>query len=170
MDATQELAKPINPIDKLLPVIAQAVAEWQFAYGDEHLKASVKAKLNSNVHNITLKLLGFEEDRWEQNKWSIDNCNGRAASTAVGQYMKDVQAEAIKEWLAEIPMPKMTPALKKRLEKVAQTQYEDRLEDHVRRHAQSRAEADAAALVSQLVVSQTLNDYIRALKLINMEE
>lgn len=153
-----------NPIDQVLPAIAQAVAEWQTKNTEEVIKATVKRKLDQASEEITLKLLGFNNS-W--GKWELDHCNGRAGESAAGDFIKKVQQEAIQEWLTSVMLPKVTPQLASKLKAEAQREYADTLLSKVRQLARNKADADASNLINKIIESKDVDKYIKTMKLLN---
>lgn len=160
---------PINvpielPVDSILPVIAATVAEWKVANNPEVIREKVLAALNKQGDALTLKLLGFSSD-WS-GKWSIDHCNGRGGESAVGDYYRKAQAEGIKTWLETMPLPTLTPAEKKSLQKDWRHEYRHLLMRAIRDLLQAQASSDAAALIKQISQSGQIDNYLKTMALI----
>lgn len=156
-----------NPIDALLPVIAKAVSEWQQVNTEQKLSASVKAMLDKESQQITLKLMGFDEG---YGGWSLDHCNGRAGNSTAGDYLRNAQGEAIKQWLSTVSMPVLNEELKASLQKEAQRSYDQHLATKIRALAIQQAETDAEALVAAVTQSNHIESYIKMMRLINPTE
>ncbi len=155
----------LNPIDELLPVIAQAVAAWKLNNTATVVKDKITHLLDANSKEITMKLLGFD-NRW--NAWELDHCNGRSGNSAAGDFLRSTQAEAIKEWLAQVSMPTLDTKTKNKLIKQAQATYEDYLGRAVRAAIERKATADADLVIAQLTQSQQIDKHLQVLKLINL--
>ena len=155
----------LNPIDELLPVIAQAVATWKLKNTSDKIKSKVTDLLDANSKEITMKLLGFD-NRW--NEWELDHCNNRSGNSAAGDFIRSTQAEAIKEWLAQVSMPTLDTKTKNKLIKQAQATYEDYLGRAVRAAIERKATADADLVIAHLTQSQQIDKHLQVLKLINL--
>lgn len=155
----------LNPIDELVPVIAQAVEEWKLNNTATVVKDKITRLLDANSKEITMKLLGFD-NRW--NKWELDHCNGRSGNSAAGDFLRSTQAEAIKEWLAQVSMPTLDTKTKNKLIKQAQATYEDYLSKTVRAAIERKATADADLVIAHLTQSQQIDKHLQVLKLINL--
>ena len=155
----------LNPIDELLPVIAQAVATWKLNNTAPIVKDKITRLLDANSKEITMKLLGFDK-RW--NEWELDHCNSRSGNSAAGDFIRSTQAEAIKEWLAQVSMPTLDTKTKNKLLKQAQATYEDYLGRAVRAAIERKAAADADLVIAHLTQSQQIDKHLQALKLINL--
>lgn len=155
----------LNPIDELLPVIAQAVAAWKLNNTTTVVKDKITRLLDANSKEITMKLLGFN-NRW--NEWELDHCNGRSGNSAAGDFIRSTQAEAIKEWLAQVSMPSLDTKTKNKLIKQAQATYEDYLGRSVRAAIERKATADADLVIAHLTQSQQIDKHLQVLKLINL--
>ena len=153
-----------NPLDAVIVPLAIAVEEWKAANTEEKIKKNVTEQLNRASQEITMKLLGFN-NRWD--KWELDHCNGRSGESSAGDYLRNVQASAIKEWLGDLCMPTLKPALKAKLEKEMQQQYEELLYRSVRKKAETMANSHLDALIETLVTPQRLDAYLKASKLVN---
>lgn len=155
----------LNPIDELLPVIAQAVAAWKLNNTATVVKDKITRLLDANSKEITMKLLGFDQ-HW--NEWELDHCNGRSGNSAAGDFIRSTQAEAIKEWLAQVSMPSLDTKTKNKLIKQAQATYEDYLSKAVRAAIERKAIADADLVIAHLTQSQQIDKHLQVLKLINL--
>ncbi len=118
--------QPINPLDELLPVIAQAVADWQAIHTPDAIKKRVTKLLDESREEIVFKLLGFDKS-WE-GKWKLDHCNARSGESAAGDYLRNVQADAIKEWLSTIPLPTISPKMLADFKKQYQLEFNQRVQ------------------------------------------
>jgi predicted AAA+ superfamily ATPase len=152
-----------KPVDSILPHIALAVAEWKAENTEEKIKKTVIDLLEKESKQIVLKLLGFSES-W--GKWEVDHCNGRGGQSAAGDYLTKVQQEAIQEWLKGAVMPTLDKATKASMQKSAQQEYSYNLTRLVREYAVSQAERDAQTVIKQLVASDQVGSYLKAMALI----
>lgn len=153
-----------KPVDSILPYIAAAVAEWKVENSPEIVRQRVLESLNKQGEALTLKLLGFNTN-WS-GKWEVDHCNGRGDESAVGDYFKKCQSAAIKEWLETMPMPSLTPAEKKALQKDWRYEYKQSLERAIRDGIQEQASADAAVLIKQMSQSGQIDNYLKTMALL----
>lgn len=161
-----ETSTPTNPIDDLLPVISQAVADWQAKHTPKELTQRVNKLLNDSCEEIIFKLLGFNKDGWG-GRWSLDHCNGRSGESAAGDYLRQVQADAIREWLAKIPMPTMSTKMLSDFKKQYQTEFNSRVQYQMRRLIEQEADKRAEQLFKELTQSNQVNDFIKVMQLIS---
>lgn len=153
-----------KPIDTILPFIAAAVAEWKAENTEESIKATVTNLLEQSRKDIVLKLLGFRES-W--GKWEVDHCNGRGGQSAAGDFLTKVQQGAIEEWLKTTVMPTLDKKTRDSMLKSAQSEYTYNLTKLVQKYAISQAESDAKAVIAQLVESDRVGNYLKAMALID---
>ncbi len=153
-----------KPVDSILPHIAAAVAEWKAENTEESIKATVIGLLEKESKQIVLKLLGFNES-W--GKWEVDHCNGRGGQSAAGDFLTKVQQGAIEEWLKTTVMPTLDKKTRDSMLKSAQSEYTYNLTRLVREYAISQAESDAKAVIAQLVESDQVGNYLKAMALID---
>lgn len=156
-----------KPIDSILPFIAAGVADWKATHTEEHVKKSVTDLLDKEKKTIVLKLLGFN-DSW--GKWEIDHCNGRNGNSAAGDFLHTVQKEAIQAWMTSNLLPTLDKKTQDALQKSAQAEYASTLNQAVRRMAVAQANKDAEVLIKQLVASNQLDNYIKAMNLIDSNQ
>ena len=161
-----ETTQPINPLDELLPVIAQAIADWQVIHTPDAIKKRVTKLLDESREEIVFKLLGFDKSSWE-GKWNLDHCNGRSGESAAGDYLRNVQADAIKEWLSAIPMPTISPKMVTDFKKQYQQEFNQRVQYQLQKLITAEADKRAAELFKNISSSTQLDDYIKTMKLIN---
>ena len=153
-----------KPIDTILPYIAAAVAEWKAEHTEEKVKATVIDLLEKQSKDIVLKLLGFRESC---GKWEVDHCNGRGGQSAAGDFLTKAQQGAIEEWLKTTVMPTLDKKTRDSMLKSAQSEYTYNLTRLVREYAISQAESDAKAVIAQLVESDQVGNYLKAMALID---
>jgi hypothetical protein len=157
-----------NPINSILPVIAQTVADWKKENTAEIVRQRTQELLEKNSDAIVYQLLGFAKDRWD-GKWAVDFTNGRQANSAAGDYIRTQQIETIKEWLAQVPMPKLTHSSAKSISKNLASQYSDQLRRKLSELVNEQAEADAERIFKNLSDPAQINAFMKALKLISPE-
>lgn len=158
---------PTKPIDELLAHIATAVEQWKQENTPEVIKRTVNDLLEKESKTIVLRLLGFRSD-W--GRWELDNSNGRQQSSAAGEYLREHQAEAIKEFFSKVSViPELTSKEIAQLRKSAKETYHYRLTDAVRTLAGEQADKDAKALVAKVVASDQIENYLKLSRLINPE-
>ena len=162
-----ETSQPINPLDEMLPVIAQAIASWQAIHTPDAIKKRVTKLLDESREEIVFKLLGFDKS-WEGN-WKLDHCNGRSGESAAGDYLRNVQAGAIKEWLNNIPMPTIPPKMLADFKKQYQQEFNQRVQYQLQKLITVEADKRAVELFKNISSSTQLDDYIKTMKLINPE-
>lgn len=157
----------VKPLDEVLPIILEAALEWKQEHTPEKLKAKVKQLLDQNAQTITLKLLGFN-DHW--GKWELDHCNGRSGNSAAGDYLRQVQQEAIQEWMQSLVIPEITPDLKQKFKKEFQAEFNSQTRSALCQEARDQAEKHAKDLVASITTSEHLGKYLQAMKLISPKE
>lgn len=156
-----------SPLNKLLPVILEAVMEWQTKNTPEVIKAGVIKRLNAASSEITMKLLGFNTKYGGD--WEIDHCNGRSGNSLAGDRLMRNQKAAIEEWLSMFETPTLSPAAIKRLNKSARDDYESNLYSAVRSAMHLRATRDAEKIVNSLAETD-ISKYIQAINLLNLPD
>lgn len=112
-----------KPIEQLFPAIHLATQDWIAKNNPEHIKARVAAKLDKSSDEIIMKLLGFDCSYMTNNVYKLDHCNGRSGNSTAGDYLKTQQEAAVKEWLYQIEMPKLSPELKASIEADMQERF-----------------------------------------------
>lgn len=154
----------MQPVNDLLGTIAQVTEEWKALNTPEAVKKKVFKQLDAVSDEVVMKLLGFD-CRWDK-KWEIDHCNGRAGESAAGDFIREAHNEAIKEWLGQVIMPQLTPALKKKLQKMAQDEYENYITRHIRSAVTARAEMDLKQFIQDLAETPSLEGFVKLRSLI----
>ena len=97
----------------------------------------------------------------------MDHCNGRSGESAAGDYLRQVQADAIREWLAKIPMPAMSTKMLSDFKKQYQTEFNNRVQYQMRRLIEQEADKRAEQLFKELTQSNQVNDFIKVMQLIS---
>lgn len=155
-----------NPVDDLLPVIAEAVEQWRTANDPVTIKSKVKRELDESSKEIMVKLLGFSRD---YRGYSLDHCNGRSGNSPAGDFIIQAQAEAVKEWLSTVAMPVLTEAEKETLETSCRKHYVDYFRRSLIEQVRKKAQSDAAELINLISQSNNFDKYQELLKLISPE-
>ncbi len=154
-----------NPLDGMLAHIALAIHEWKSENSPEEIRKTIKKELDKHSKEILLKLMGFD-NRWNQGRWELDHCNGRAGESSAGDYIKKHQAAAIKEWLGNVALPTLPPELSAGLRKTCQTQYEEVFARALRDLVRQKATDDAHELIKKLTTPTQVDNYLKTLSLI----
>lgn len=159
----------MTPMEEMVSIIGAAVSEWKQSMDPARIRYDTFNRLNAEANTITMKLLGFEADRWNREEWSIDHCNGRAGESAAGTYLRNAQADAIKEWLSVVPMPTLSSTLTGTLKAEAQEQYTYTFRQQLLASVRNQAAQDADALIKELSKKHSVDQYIKALALLNQD-
>lgn len=149
----------VSPVDMMLNDIAKSMEEWAV---DQRASIGTKVtqRLDKHRDDILMKLLGFDKDSFAGDVWKIDHCNGRNGNSPIGDFLKTSQEVTVKEWVAQIPLPKMTPAFKARITKQLQSTYESEISARVRGMAWNKADTDLQELLDT-VCQPTLLEKIK---------
>lgn len=156
-----------NPVDELIPVIANAIEEWKQKNTATEITKKVATHLDKSAEEILLKLLGFNKNWGSQ--WELDHCNGRAGNSTAGDFLKEIQGVAIKEWLQQVKLPEMPAALQKNLQAEMKHQYAKTLRYALENLVDRKVSQDAEALLKSITSSNQIDNYIKTLELINPE-
>lgn len=155
-----------NPIDSLLPFIASAITEWKLKNTEQRIKETVTSQLDKEAKQIVLKLLGFDSN---YSSYKLDHCNGRAGNSTAGDFIRNAQAAAIKDWLTTVAMPSLTPEDEKNLRASMQQEYASHFRRHALQLAKEKAQADAKVLIEQISQSMQVDNYAKLLAMIEGE-
>lgn len=164
MEISEHLPKPLNGI---LNYVLKGVMDWQAKNTEQHIHKAVHERLDNARDTIVLKLLGFNDSSFK-GTWELDHCNGRAGESAAGQYLRQVQAKAIEEWLGKIEFPSITlPAtVLKRLRQSIVNEYESKLRQHMYTLTLKKAEADAKAMFDEITKADQLENIQKLMDLL----
>lgn len=154
-----------NPVDDALTVIAATVEAWKAKNTPEAIERKTLELLNANSEEIVNKLLGFKKDSWDK-KWELDHCNGRSGNSAAGDYLKNVQAETIRKWLSNVPLPELSQRVIKELTKEMESAYVDAYRQQLEALTVEKANEDAKAAFDKLTNKDFQNNYFKTLALI----
>ena len=159
----------LSPLDDFIPVLAQAVADWKAKHTPEAIAEKTTKLLDEHREEIVYKLLGFNKDHWNGN-WELDHCNGRSGESAAGDYLREVQADAIAKWLRTVPMPALSLKMLKNLQKEFQHEFDQRVSYKLGQLLEKEATARADELFKEITHSSHIGKYLAAMKLITPKE
>jgi len=151
----------------LIPVFHTAIKNWNEQNTPEKVTQDVFDTLNADKDKILAQLLGFS-NRW--GKWELDHCNGRAGNSAAGDFLREVQQQAVNEWLSTVAMPTLSSTQLNQIKSSCAAEYKDTFTKTIKRAVVARAEADAKDLVKQLSDSMSAENYIQLMTLIAPKE
>tara|TARA_B100001559_G_scaffold166459_1_gene139498 strand:- start:7678 stop:8169 length:492 start_codon:yes stop_codon:yes gene_type:complete len=156
-----------NPIDSMLPIIVEAVQSWRGKNMASSLTQQVHSTLDKEAKQIVLKLLGFDTN---YSSYMLDHCNGRSGNSTAGDYIAGVQKEAVRNWLASVPMPELTDEERTTLSASMRQEYISKFRREVLQQANNKAIADAKELVNKISESLTIDSYVKLRDLISSKE
>lgn len=154
-----------NPVDDAIAVIAATVETWKAKNTPQAIKEKTLELLNANSEEIVNKLLGFNKDSWD-GKWKLDHCNGRSGNSAAGDYLRNTQAEAIKNWLSNVPLPKLSEKVLKEVSKEMEFAYVQAYRQQLKDLVTQKANADAEEAFDKLTDKDYQDGYFKTLSLI----
>lgn len=166
MTNKEDVAIPVNPVDKHIPIIVAAIQSWHEENTPEQLTKTIHQKLDKSASEILLKIMGYNKS-WGE--WEIDHCNGRNGSSEAGEYLKKVTQPAVEEWLAKVHTITLTPAETKQLMANIRKKYLYEVESRLRHAVEAAAQKHIDALVAEFVKSNHIESYGKLTKLINQE-
>lgn len=161
------MSRFVSPLDKLTPLIAEAIAEWHEANDPNAVKQAVHSLLNENKNKVVLSLLGFDS-RYGQ-AWEVDHTNGRVDSSFAGKYLQQYQKQAIEEFFQSVYMPKLSTKELDNLNKKMHSTYIRTIEWQLERKVQARAEKDLDELLEKILTPVQTEMYAKLTNLISGE-
>ena len=153
----------LNPINDLLSIVLKSIDKWKEKNSEEALTQRVHNLLDDNAETIVLKLLGFD-NRW--NKWELDHCNGRSGESAAGDYLKQVQQEAIQDWLKKVKLPELNKTLSSVMKKELEADYKRYLSQYLYEYAREEADKAAKEIIQSLFSQSKVDGMFRLQQLI----
>lgn len=153
----------LNPINDLLPTILKSIDQWKKKNSEEALTQRVHNLLDDNAKTIVLKLLGFD-NRW--NKWELDHCNGRKGESAAGDFLRQVQQDAIQDWLKNVKLPELNKTLSAAMQKSLKQDYDRFLSDYLYQYAKDAADKTAKEIIQSLFSQSKVDGMLKLQQLI----
>lgn len=153
----------LNPINDLLVTVLKSIDQWKEKNSEEALTQRVHKLLDSNAETIVLKLLGFD-NRW--NKWELDHCNGRSGESAAGDYLRQVQQDAIQDWLKSVKLPELSKSLSSVMKKELEADYKRYLSQYLYEYAREAADKTAKEIVESLFSQSKVDGMLKLQQLI----
>lgn len=156
----QLLAKE-NPVDTVMAIVANVVADWHAENNEKTIKQKVYDILDEQQEKVVWALMGFKKS-----DFNIDWNPSKGSSHPTQEHFLQIYQEAIKTWLLQIGVPELSDEDKERLEKVQRRAYFYQFEAHLRDITYKQASADAERLVEILTTSKKLEKLEKAFNLI----
>ena len=153
----------LNPINDLLATVLKSIDQWKEKNSEEVLNQRVHKLLDANAETIVLKLLGFD-NRW--NKWELDHCNGRKGESAAGDYLRQVQQDAIQDWLKNVKLPELNKTLSAAMQKSLKQDYENFLRNRLYDYAREEADKTAKEIIESLFSQSKVDGMFKLQQLI----
>ena len=153
----------LNPINDLLPTVLKSIDKWKEKNSKEVLTQRVHKLLDDNAETIVLKLLGFD-NHW--NKWELDHCNGRKGESAAGDFLRQVQQDAIQDWLKNVNLPKLNKTLSSAMKKTLEADYKNYLRQYLYEYAREEADKTAKELIQTLFTQSKVDGMFKLQQLI----
>ena len=153
----------LNPINDLLPTVLKSIDKWKEKNSKEVLTERVHKLLDDNAETIVLKLLGFD-NRW--NKWELDHCNGRKGESAAGDYLRQVQHDAIQDWLKNVKLPELNKTLSSVMKKELERGYKQYLRQFLYEYARKEADKTAKEIIESLFSQSKVDGMFKLQQLI----
>jgi hypothetical protein len=155
-----------SPLDKMLAEISVAIHQWTEEQR-KNIGINVRQRLDKHRDHVLMSLMGFEKDYWNGRDWKIDNCNGRGGNSPISDFLKQSQDTAIREWLAQIRLPVMTPKFKKDIEKELAQKYQSEVRRNLWSIVQDKASKDLEELLESTLAPTLVGSFLKAQELIN---
>jgi len=130
-------------------ILAQAQAAADKWLAQESIESRVQSMLHSRLEAISAQLLGFNPPRWSGDKnWEIDDCNGRTANTAAGDYIRQKVEASVKKFLDDLAgnLPPLPKSARRSLVK----HYHERLEREIREELRRLAVEQAKEIARRI--------------------
>jgi CobQ-like glutamine amidotransferase family enzyme len=135
-------------------IATDARDEWlRQHFNTESIRDMVTRTLDKRTEEIVAKLTGFNN---HFGQWEVDHCNGRAGQTPIGDFIKEIAAEAVATWLHGCMkrLPKLSASAVTALRKDYLETYRRTLADKLRKLAQEKAEHDADQVIEKMFKEQ----------------
>lgn len=153
-----------KPLDQVIGFVMAAVSHWRKENTEEAIHKKVIDLLDKRSEEMVVKLLGFDLS-WGE--WALDHCNGRSGNSAIGDYLRNTQAVAVKEFFDSLDLKQIvTPAMKNRLIKAIQKDFEYKLECAVRSALEAHTKQYVEKVIQDITTSDDLDGVIKTIKLL----
>lgn len=129
-------------------------AAWCETEGTESaIVTRIRSRLDRNVEATVAQLLGFRNRGWAgRDEWEVDNCNGRAGNSIVGDYIRKKVGVAVEAWVDSFAGA--LPTLPRETIAALRKEYVDAYRNALRRRlgelASERAEEKAREMIAAL--------------------
>ena len=153
-----------EPLAPLLNEINNAITAWQKENTPEKIRKKVTERLNKQVDDALMKILGFNSSY--QGGYTLDHCNGRSGQSLVGKQLDEILKVAVIDWISCATLPVLSKATMTALKKDAAQIYEREMRSNLREIAARKASSDAEKVVASLLPDNATDKYLKALKLI----
>lgn len=160
--ATKSTNKPIpepitmqEALQSLVPIINGAIHEWLQKQDPVAIRNKVFKTLEAAKDEVAPKLMGFDRGSFGRG-WVIDHCNGRAGESSIGDYMKEHQAEGIKQFIDQLELTKLRPFTADEIQDMRE-EYRQTIIRRTEVAVRARAERDANDLANQLSVDDLVS-------------
>lgn len=153
----------LNPINDLLTTVLKSIDQWKEKNSEEALTQRVHNLLDANTETIVLKLLGFDNS-W--GKWELDHCNGRSGESAAGDYLRQVQQDAIQDWFKSVKLPEFSKSLSSVMKKELERGYKEYLSQFLHKYAREEADKTAKEIIESLFSQSKVDGMFKLKELI----
>lgn len=142
------------PLDSVFEAIQEGVTTWKAKNTKSHIEKKVTDLLDKNAKTIILKLLGFD-DQWS-NEWKIDHCNGRQGNSTMSNYLENISAAKVKEWMNSVEFPAVDADISSALKKEYLTMYESKQKYAITQKIEQLVNESTDAFIAQLAEDTAL--------------
>lgn len=149
-----------SPVDALLPTIMEAAAEWEKTNTQESIKSKVKSLLDKYQMDMFMALAGFEQSF---GRWQLKS--SQKGSPAYN-YIKEAMQDAVKEFLAERPIPTLSATAKKQIQSELNAEFRHMVSQEVKAQAKDFLREEANELIQEMLKSALLEKVIKTKNLI----
>ncbi len=124
------------------------------------IQQEFESKLKQMKNTILLKLMGFD-DRYGNNSWEVDHCNGRAGQSVLGDRIRNAAQLALDSFLLDnnngISILNILNENKDRLEQTITKEFNTQLQYKVKTYIEAEVNSLAKKKVEQLVAEAEAN-------------
>mgnify|MGYP000238673770 CR=1 FL=1 len=147
---------------QLLDLYEEVIQEYVDSNPPKKIKAILEKEVDRQRVNILRTLLGLEH-RYT-NKWTVDHCNGRSGESAIGDYLRNVQAKEIHKIFDSMDM---SDVITKTIEKDIRLEYQINLKKGLISLVRKKAKEDAENIIKTVQEEFNVKDLLDTQEILN---
>ena len=140
----------VNSMLDISNAVQDAKEKWHKDNTLDAIQKQVSDKLDTQVQQVLMQILGFSKDSWNRSVWEVDHCNGRAGNSIAGTSATELATRTLDTWMKQHEQ-ELVSHINTKIEAAVKKELNNVLEYKLRAAVTAAVESELSSISTEIV-------------------